>query len=711
MVRSLVRLILKLLYRVEVRGSLPPQPPARLLIIANHQSLIDPFLLGAFLPFRLTWVVHSQIWARWYFRLIVRWAPHVVVDPAHPHAVRTLIREIEAGRTVAVFPEGRITVTGALMKVYDGPAFLAAKTGAAILPVYIDGPLYTPFSRMRSPFPKKLFPKVTLTVLPLEYLPMPDAPTGKLRRQIAGRRMRRLLERMCYAARKRQSIPEAFLDAVRLHGRRARILDDVLQEGRTYNALLKASLALRRLVARRTAEGETLGVLMPNTAPTVALLLGMWGARRTPAMLNYSAGIEGMQSACVAACIRKLFTSRAFLQRARLDDKIAQLSGIEVVYLEDLTQQFRLPHKLWLLLWALWRPARVFRPSRPNEPAIVLFTSGSEGEPKGVVLSHDSILANVAQLRAVIEFSNRDKFLTALPMFHAFGLTAGVLVPLLSGCRLFLYPSPLHFRMIPEIAYDRDCTVLLGTPSFLARYGAAANPYDFYRVRYVVAGAEKLTEEVRQLWIEKFGIRLLEGYGATECSPVLAVNTPFAWRADSVGRLLPGIEHWIEPLPGIERGGCLHVRGDNVMLGYLRRTRPGVLEPPASTAGEGWYNTGDVVEIDPDGFLFIIARLKRFAKVAGEMVSLETAERIAAAASPKLLSAATAIAQPGRGESIVLFTQDPNLRREHLLAAARELGLPELAVPRRIHHIHQLPRLGSGKVNYVRLKTMAEEIG
>lgn len=710
MIRLIVRLILKLLYRVEVRGSLPGKTAERLVMIANHQSLLDPLLIGAFLPFRPTWVVHTQIWQRWHFRLIVRWVPHVVVDPAHPQAVRTLIREIEAGRTVVIFPEGRITVTGSLMKVYDGPAFLAAKTGAAILPIYIDGPVYTHFSRMRPPFPRKLFPKITITVRPLEHLPMSDAPTGKMRRRIASQRMRRLLEEMCYAARERQSIPDAFLEAARLYGRRARILDDVFQEGRTYRWVLKTSLALGRLVSRMAAEGETVGVLMPNSATTLALVLGMWFTRRVPAMLNYTTGVDGMQAACTAAGIRKVVTSRMFLERARLEDKVAQLSDIEVTCLEDLRGRFGFLDKFWLIGWALWRPRAAIRPSRPEEPAVILFTSGSEGKPKGVILSHDSILANVAQLKAVIEFSNLDKFLTALPMFHAFGLTVGVLVPLVSGCRLFLYPSPLHFRIIPEIAYDRDCTVLLGTPTFLARYGAAANSYDFHRVRYVVAGAEKLTGEVRRLWLEKFGIRIVEGYGATECSPVVAANTPFACRENSVGQLLPGIDCRIEPVPGIERGGCLHVRGDNVMLGYLRHTRPGMLEPPSSSAGEGWYNTGDVVEMDEDGFIFITARLKRFAKVAGEMVSLETVEKIAAAASPKRLSAASTKSAAGRGEVIVLFTQDPMLRREHLVVAARELGLPEFAVARRIEHIDKLPLLGSGKVDYVTLKAMAEAL-
>ncbi|MCP5110731.1 MAG: AMP-binding protein [bacterium] len=536
---------------------------------------------------------------------------------------------------------------------------------------------------------------------------MPEARTGRLRRQIASRQMRRLLERTRFQSRHRPTLFEAFLDAIELYGPDTVMLDDVRRREQTFGFLLKAALALGRLASKLAAEGETVGVLLPNTGATVALLFGMFGARRIPAMLNYAAGAEGLKTACTAAEIRTVITSREFLEKARLTDKVARLTGVELIYLEDLRARFGLLDKLWLVGWALRRPRRVAKPARPDDAAIMLFTSGSEGMPKGVVLSHDSILANVEQIRAVIEFSNRDKFMTALPMFHSFGLTAGVLLPLVSGCRLFLYPSPLHFRMIPELTYDQDCTVLFGTPAFLGKYGLVANPYDFYKVRYVVAGAEKLTDEIRQLYHEKFGIRILEGYGATECSPVLSVNTPFACKSGTVGMLLPGIEHRLVPVEGIPEGGELHVRGPNLMLGYLRHTRPGVLEPPSSEVGEGWYDTGDVVEIDADGFVRITARLRRFVKVAGEMVSLEIAERIAKAASSKALSAATSRERPGRGEEIVLFTQDPALSKQHLVAAARELGLPKLAVARRVVHVDKLPLLGTGKCDYVKLKSMA----
>jgi acyl-[acyl-carrier-protein]-phospholipid O-acyltransferase/long-chain-fatty-acid--[acyl-carrier-protein] ligase len=277
----------------------------------------------------------------------------------------------------------------------------------------------------------------------------------------------------------------------------------------------------------------------------------------------------------------------------------------------------------------------------------------------------------------------------------------------MNGVRIFLYPSPLHYRIIPELTYDRDCTVLFGTPTFLGYYARFANSYDFYCVRYVVAGAEKLGNEVRQTYMDRFGLRIIEGYGATECSPVIANNSPMAYRAGTVGQVAPSMETKLVPVQGIEHGGRLHVKGPNVMLGYLKHDKPGVLQPPQSEFGPGWYDTGDLVDIDADGYLHILGRLKRFAKIAGEMVSLEVVERIAAEASPKHQHAAVARKDPTRGEVLVLYSEDRNLRRDQLVDAARRTGAPEVAVPRRIEYIDKLPKLGTGKTDYVTLNSLA----
>ena len=710
LIKPFLRGLCRILFRVRVEGLTRDIESDRLLVVANHESFLDGLLLGLFLPIDPVFVVHTGVANDWFFRLLLSQVDYLAVDPTSPMAMKKVIRLLETGRPVVIFPEGRITTTGSLMKVYDGPAFVAAKTGAKVLPVRLDGPSRSYFSRVSGKHPRVFFPKVRVSILPSTTIPMPDAPSAKLRRRRAGEAMRRLMQEMIFASRPQQTLFSALCDAADVFGKKRRVLEDMKQIEYSYNDLLKMALMLSRLVERHTAGNERVGLLLPNLAPTLGLLIGLTARRRVPAMLNYTAGVDAMQAACTAAEVRTIVTSRAFVEQAKLADKLAALAGIELLYLEDLRESIGLGDKLWLMAWAIHRPRAFELPTSPEEAAVVLFTSGSEGKPKGVVLPHRAILANIAQVRAVIDFSVDDKVLNALPVFHSFGLTAGALLPVLTGASLFLYPTPLHYRIIPELAYDRNCTVLFGTSTFLGNYARFAHPYDFYRLRYVVAGAEKLSEAVRNTWFEKFGIRIFEGYGATETAPVLAVNTPMAFRSGTVGNLLPGIEAKLLQVPGIDRGGILHVRGPNVMAGYLKADRPGVLQPPASDAGEGWYETGDVVEFDDEGFVKIVGRVKRFAKIAGEMVSLEVVEKLAVATSPAQTHAASSQPDAAKGEALVLFTTDGALSREQLAAKARDLGIPELAVPRKIHKVDALPLLGTGKVDYVTLKRLAESV-
>ena len=710
LLRPLLRGLARLFFRVEVAAQQADFRHPRLLVVANHESFLDGLLLGLFLPIDPVFVVHTTIAESFFFRILLSQVDYLAVDPTSPMAMKKVIRLIESGRPVVIFPEGRITLTGSLMKVYDGPAFVAAKTGATVVPVRLDGASRSYFSRLSGRHPKTLFPKIRLSILPERRFPMPEGATAKLRRRKSGEAMRKLMQEMIFASRPRQTLFAALCDAVDIYGRGRRLLEDVKQVEYSYNDLLKMALILGRQIERLSQPGEKVGLLLPNLVPTVGLIFGLTARRRIPAMLNYTAGVEAMQAAVDAAEVKTILTSRAFVEQAKLADKLAGLNGVQLVYLEDVRERIGLADKLWLMAYAIHFPRAFELPATPEEAAVVLFTSGSEGKPKGVVLPHRAILANIAQIRSVIDFSVYDKVLNALPIFHSFGLTAGALLPVLSGASLFLYPSPLHYRVVPELAYDRGCTILFGTSTFLANYAKFANPYDFYRLRYVVAGAEKLSEAVRSQWFEKFGLRIFEGYGATETAPVLAVNTPMAYRTGTVGNLLPGIEHKLLPVPGIDRGGILHVRGPNVMAGYLKADRPGVLQPPVSEAGDGWYETGDVVELDDDGFVRIVGRVKRFAKIAGEMVSLEVVEKLATATSPDLPHAASSQPDPAKGEALVLFTTDAALTREMLAAKAREIGVPELAVPRKIHRVEALPLLGTGKVDYVTLKRLAEAV-
>jgi acyl-[acyl-carrier-protein]-phospholipid O-acyltransferase/long-chain-fatty-acid--[acyl-carrier-protein] ligase len=706
-VRWFLSKVFRVLFRVRIEGMTEKVNGTRLMIVANHESFLDGLFLGLFLPFDPVFVVHTWVSKNPILRLFLKYVDHLAVDPSNPMAVKKVMKLVEAGRPVVIFPEGRITVTGSLMKVYAGPAFVAAKTGATILPVRLDGPARSWFSRLSKRGPRRLFPRVTISIQPPAMIPMSQGDTARQRRRQAGEAMRRIMQKMLCNSEPKRTLYSALLDAISIHGRRRRVMEDLKQVEYTYGDILKMTVALGRMTAKNSEPGECIGILMPNLASTVCMLIGAASRGRVPAMLNYKAGAAGLKNACIAARIKTVFTSRAFLEQAKIESDVAAIKDVKVLYLEDLKQQINLADKLWILWGALF-PGRVEKQGDPETPAVVLFTSGSEGKPKGVVLSHRALMSNIAQIRSVIDFSTEDKVLNALPIFHSFGLTAGTLLPIMTGMNLFLYPSPLHYRVIPELAYDRTCSILFGTNTFLSNYAKYAHPYDFYRLRYVVAGAEKLSESVRTLWFEKFGIRILEGYGATETAPVLAVNTPMAYRTGTVGQLLPAVEYRLDPVPGIKKGGMLSVRGPNVMSGYYRVDAPGMLGKPSTEAGEGWYETGDIVSIDDDGFITIAGRAKRFAKVAGEMISLEVVERMAAAAAPSALHGVSTRPDGARGEAIVLFTTDKALTREALVDSARKLGVPELAVPRKILQVNALPLLGTGKVDHVALKQFAE---
>jgi acyl-[acyl-carrier-protein]-phospholipid O-acyltransferase/long-chain-fatty-acid--[acyl-carrier-protein] ligase len=693
--QDFLSILLRAFYRLELRGSENLEAAGVNAIIAlNHVSFLDGAVALSILGKEPVLAIDHGFAQRWWVKPVLKLVRAMPLDPARPLATRTLIHLVRSGESLVIFPEGRITVTGQLMKVYDGAALIAEKSGAKIVPVRIDGLEATIFSRLdRTQVRRRWFPKVTVTVLEPVRLVVDDALKGKARRHAAGAVLYQIMSDLIFRTTPiDRTIVEAVVEAARIQGRRRVAVEDPVAGRLGYRKLLVAARVIGGKLMPYAGNGDAIGIMLPNANGTAVTLLGAMSAGRVPAMINFTAGAANIRAACTAAEVRTIVTSRAFVEKARLDRLVAAVAEtVRFVYLEDLRRTVSLADRLRGLL--SWR--RPLVPAGPDDRAAILFTSGSEGMPKGVVLSHKNMLCNAAQASARIDFGRTDTVFNALPVFHAFGLTVGLLLPLISGVRVFLYPSPLHYRIVPELVYGVNATILFGTDTFLSGYAGAAHPYDFRSVRYVLAGAEPVKEATRRLWAEKFGLRILEGYGVTETAPALALNTPMFNRFGTVGRLLPGIEARLEPVAGIEDGGRLYVRGPNVMLGYLKTERPGVLVPPR----DGWHDTGDIVAIDRDGFLTIKGRAKRFAKIGGEMISLAAVEGLASELWPGVPSAVVVRPDPRRGERLVLVTENRGATRAVFQAQAKAAGASDLMVPAEIVVADRLPLLGSGKVD------------
>ena len=708
-IKSIGRMLFRLLHRVEVKGWENYKAAGdRVVIVANHTSLLDAPVLGSFLPDTPVFGINTQVADKWWVKPAYLMFDLLPLDPTNPMAIRALVQRVKEGGKCVIFPEGRLTMTGGLMKVYEGPGAIADMADATLLPIRIDGAQYSFFSRLRGVLRLRLFPKITITIMPPERIELSDEIKGAARRQIIGTKLYDVMANMVFeTSNRRQTLFEGLLDARAVHGGKRVVIEDVERNPMSYNRLVLGSFVLGRRFATRTAPGEHVGILLPNAAGAVASFFALHAYGRVPAMLNYSTGFLNMVSACQTAQIKTVLTSRRFIELARLDEAAEQLSKVtKLVYLEDIRAEIGMADKLFGLIakrFAGFAYKRTSGAPAPDDTAVVLFTSGSEGVPKGVALSHANIQANRYQLSARVDFNPADQVFNALPIFHSFGLTGGLMLPLLSGIKTFLYPSPLHYRIVPEFVYGTNSTIMFGTDTFLAGYGRSSHPYDFYSVRYVFAGAEKVKPETRQMWIDKFGLRIFEGYGATETSPVLSTNTPMQFRAGTVGRFLPGLTHRIEPVPGIDAGGRLEVSGPNIMKGYLLADRPGELVPPV----EGWYDTGDIVTVDEDGYVTIQGRAKRFAKIGGEMVSLSAVEAHVTELWPDCAHAVVSIPDQRKGEQLVLITEYGDADRKPISEYGKKKGLSELMIPRNITHVDKLPVLGTGKVDYVSIQELA----
>jgi acyl-[acyl-carrier-protein]-phospholipid O-acyltransferase/long-chain-fatty-acid--[acyl-carrier-protein] ligase len=721
MIKTLLHGLLRLLFRFRAHNTGVLSTPGPVLLLPNHVSWLDWAFLGVLLDDDWKFVTSSTTaQTSWIHRRIMVNRRTFPIDPASPYGAKRMAEHLAKGGRLVLFPEGRLTLTARMMKLFDGTGFLIHRTKARVITCHLRNAVRVP--AVRHDGWTRWFPRVSAHFS--EVLTAPDLshqPNAVARARIT----RWLRDRMVHQQFQAEmdfgatDVLEAIAETAGALPRR-RVLEDVQLRPLSYRRLMVGVDVLSGLfrtllppsVGATAGDPTRVGILLPNVNGMPVSLMALWASGHTPAVLNFSTGPAVLLQCAQLAGLRDILTSRVFLQRAKLDVAPLEAAGIRLHFLEDLRERIGPVAKLGALLRHTLRcghglrvPRAGFDPAKT--PAVILFTSGSEGVPKGVVLTHANLLANIRQMDAFLDISDHERFFNALPLFHSFGLTACTLLPLVRGLYTFLYPSPLHYRVIPGVVYDRYCTVMVGTNTFLNGYARQAAPYDFHSVKYLVAGAEKVQEATAQTWARKFGIRLLEGYGATECSPVLCANNRIEAQFGSVGRFMPGMEWRLEPVDGVSEitpegrvvSGRLFVRGPNVMRGYLN--------PDANAAFQalgGWYDTGDLARIDDDGFVFLLGRMKRFAKISGEMVSLTAVEDALAGAFPqhglRCEVAVIAMADEEKGEKLVAVTNAARLSLDEVRQAIKAKGLTNLCAPREIRTVTEIPKLGTGKVNH-----------
>jgi acyl-[acyl-carrier-protein]-phospholipid O-acyltransferase/long-chain-fatty-acid--[acyl-carrier-protein] ligase len=715
--RYFIRWIVRLLFGFRAYNESVLKAAGPVLLLPNHVSWWDWVLIGVCLEEDWRFATSSAAAGlSWLHKRIMVNHRTFPVDMNSPYAVKHMAEYLQGGGRLVLFPEGRISCTGSLMKLFDGTGFLIFKTKPKVVTAYIRGA-----ERLRpskNPNRPSWFPRVSVHFS--EALAPPrlsgvsvTRARGRLTEWLRKQMMKQRFEtEMAFGP---QTIPEAISSAARQYSQHV-VVEDASLQALTYRRLLRATDILSaQWRAWASDRRERVGVLLPNVNAYPVVLLSLWSADKVPALLNYTTGSAILLACARLAGLKRIITSKEFVERLALDLEPVRSAGIELILLEQVRTRIPLGQKVTAFLRGLSGLNLLGETSaKSTDTAAILFTSGSEGDPKGVELTHHNLLANIRQMLSVIDLMDSDRFFNALPLFHSFGFTVGLLLPLVTGSFVCLYISPLHYRVVPSAFYNLNCTIFFGTNTFLAGYARKAHPYDFRSLRYVFAGAEPLQETTEALWVRKFGIRILEGYGATECSPCLSVNVPMHPRSGTVGQFLPGIDHRFESVEGLEPRvdaadqGRLWVKGPNVMRGYLN--------PDANArfqAQHGWYDTGDIARIDHDGFVQILGRLKRFAKISGEMVSLAAVEEALAAGfpqyGPKFALAIMSRPDEQKGERLIAVTNEPRLNLQEVRQRLRTHGLSNLAVPKEIQLLQELPRLGTGKIDYRGLERRLKE--
>lgn len=699
--QALLYVPFKLAYRIaDDRIRIARNARTPVIYVVSHQSRIEPALMLSLLPDDTLHILDQASARSPWLEPWRELARTIAFNAEHLFVSRRLVRVLKGKGRLAVYLPDDVEPDVKSFRLFRAITRIAMQADARIVPIFVAGARDLPMSLTPADkAPRHWFPRLSLSVLE----PMTVAELVARNPDMASNTnalFDRFAEARLYGSNLDRSLFLAMRDAADLVGASHPIIEDVISGALSYRKMFIGARVLGRRFEAVTAPGEAVGLLLPNANGIVLSFVGLISAARIAAMINYTAGPASVTAAIRTAVIRTVVSSRAFIEKAAIDDIVTavEAGGAKMLWLEDVRESVTLLDKVAAALF--WRFP--LQRQQASKPAVILFTSGSEGTPKAVVLSHRNLLANAMQAEARITISPADILLNVLPVFHSFGLTGGTILPLVTGVKLFLYPSPLHYKIIPEIARKVKPTVMFGTDTFLANYARTAKDGDFSSLRFVVAGAEAVKPETRRTYRDRFQASIIEGFGLTEAAPVVAVNTAIHNRDGTVGRLLPAIRMKLEPVEGISEGGRLWLDGPNMMMGYMTADRPGELQPL-----EGWHDTGDIVSVDRDGFITIRGRAKRFAKIAGEMVSLGAVEMLVQSLWPEQRHAAVAVPDKRRGERIVLVTTADDANAEELRQFSKKAGAAELMVPNDIIKVEEIPVLGSGKTDYVSARKLA----
>jgi acyl-[acyl-carrier-protein]-phospholipid O-acyltransferase / long-chain-fatty-acid--[acyl-carrier-protein] ligase len=713
-----VRLVLYLLthsvfrIRVEGREHVPYRGPA--LLVANHMSYVDGFLIGASVERFLRFMVWKPFFSvqpmGWFLRFMNAIPAGNASAREAVETIRAARAELAAGHAVCIFAEGAITHTGNMLPFKRGMEKIVNGMDVPIIPVHLDRVWGSIFSfeggRFFWKWPKRIPYPVTVTF---------GAPMSAT---TPAHEVRQAIQNLSSEAISRRKTPQDTLARRLVRSARQNwghfAMADSTGRELTYGRLLAGGVMVARWMERERVPQGMLGVLLPPSVAAALVNLGATLAGRVPVNLNFTAGRESMAAAVEQCGIRTVISSRAFLTKAKLEP----LAG--TVFVEDILGHAGKWQQLRALAEARLRPAAWFGRVEPDAPATVMFSSGSTGIPKGVMLSHYNLIANIEAIAQLFQVGPGDRIVGALPFFHSFGFTVTIWFPLIAGCGVVYHPNPMDAKAIGELTRRYRATLLLATPTFCTNYTRKCAREDFATLRFVLVGAEKLREPVAAAFREKFSVELLEGYGLTEMAPVVAVNAPdygsgkerqTGTKPGSVGHPLPGVAARIvdpatfEPLAP-NRDGLLLVRGSNRMLGYLNQP-----ERTAEVLHDGWYVTGDIARIDDEGFLFITDRLSRFSKIAGEMVPHLRVEEALSAVLGDVPCAVTGIPDEQRGERLVALYVKPETGPGEVWQRLNDTDLPRLWLPKRenVYPVKELPLLGTGKLDLRGLKARALE--